>query len=230
MRTIAYGWWYKTAFTGALVSYGIVCYKSLGIPQASSAYVRKALSDENVQYLLLALFWWTSKPVMLALLPYTVFSLFHALTFLRTTILPLVFPPTPPPPGSTSAPQQSSYAKTIQSWVRANYDKAMRVVAYTELVIMLRVTLGALIFRNSFTTPIIYAHFLRQRYYFSQFSRDSIFHAGAVVDEHIHRAPPFIGSLWGHLKNLLTRWAGSVIVPQNAQASAQQNSRRPSRG
>jgi len=230
MRSIAYTWWYKTAFTGGLVSYGIVCYKSLGIPQINGAYFRKATSDENVQYLLLALFWWTSKPIALTLVPYAIFSLFHALTFLRTTILPLVFPPTPPPAGSSAAPQQSSYAKTIQSWVRANYDKAMRVVAYTELIIMLRVTVGAMIFKNSFTTPIVYAHFLRQRYYFSQFSRDAIFQAGAAIDGQIHRAPPILGNVWGHVKNLLGRWAGSVIVPQGNQGPATpQANRRPPR-
>ena len=32
-------------------------YKSLGIPQLNRAYVQRALLDENVQYLLLAVYW-----------------------------------------------------------------------------------------------------------------------------------------------------------------------------
>ena len=32
-------------------------YKSLGIPSLNRAYVQRALLDENVQYLLLALYW-----------------------------------------------------------------------------------------------------------------------------------------------------------------------------
>ena len=33
-------------------------YKSLGTPQASKAWLKRALLDENVQYLLLALYWY----------------------------------------------------------------------------------------------------------------------------------------------------------------------------
>jgi membrane protein required for beta-lactamase induction len=32
-------------------------YKSLGTPQVNRAYLQRALLDENVQYLLLALYW-----------------------------------------------------------------------------------------------------------------------------------------------------------------------------
>jgi len=186
----------------------------------NGSFLRKAMSDENVQYLLLATFWWASKPIRVALVPFAIFSLFHALTFLRTTILPLVFPPTPPPAGSTAAPQQSTYAKMIQSWVRANYDKAMRVVAYAELIIMARVTLGALIFKNSFTAPIFFAHFIRQRYYHSQFTRVAISHAGQMIDAQMQRAPPVVGNGWGQVKVLLARWAGSTIAPQPSPQAA----------
>ncbi|KAE9410793.1 hypothetical protein BT96DRAFT_930776 [Gymnopus androsaceus JB14] len=55
--------WYKACYTGAILSYAIVCHKSLGLPQPNMAYARKALLDENVQYFILAFFWWTSKPI-----------------------------------------------------------------------------------------------------------------------------------------------------------------------
>jgi len=38
----------------------------------------------------------------------------------------------------------------------------MKVVAYAELVIFLRVLLGAITFRNSLLSPILFAHFLKQ--------------------------------------------------------------------
>jgi hypothetical protein len=63
--------------------------------------------------------WSTHILVIVALLPYMVFSLFHGLTFLRTTVLPRVMSPPPPPPGtSPGTPQQSSLAKGIQTWVK----------------------------------------------------------------------------------------------------------------
>jgi len=214
-RKIAFTWWYRTAFTGGLLSYGIVCFKALGTPQLNGGFVRKALTDENVQYLLLALLWWSSKPVTIALAPFAIFSLFHALTFSRTTILPLVFPPTPAPAGSSAPPQPSPYAKRIQSWVRANYDTAMKVVAYTELTIMARLIVGIILRRNSFGAPIFFAHFLRQRYYQSAFSREVTKKVAQVIDNQVvPRAPPVIGAGWSQLKNLLAKWTGSTLSEQ----------------
>jgi hypothetical protein len=63
---------------GAIVSWTVVVFKSLGIPNASRAYLMRAAVDENAQYLLLALTWFFQKPIALAILPYAVFSLFHA--------------------------------------------------------------------------------------------------------------------------------------------------------
>jgi len=210
-------WWYKTSYTGALVSYAIVCQKSLGTPEPNAAWVRKALIDENVQYLLLALFWWTSKPVALALVPYAIFSLFHALTFTRTTLMPQLLPPGPPATAG-GAPGPHPFAKKLQAWVKANYDPAMRAVAFTELLIMLRVTLGAVTFQNSLLSPIIYAHFLRQRYYQSKFTQAAVGTVNGQIEFYAHKegVPPVAGQIYDKVKMVLTRWVGTVLVPQGA--------------
>ena len=54
---------------------------------------------------------------LVALLPYTIFSLFHALTFVRTTVIPQFLPPGPP---STAGgpPQAHPVAKKLQVWVK----------------------------------------------------------------------------------------------------------------
>ncbi|KZT06764.1 uncharacterized protein LAESUDRAFT_725525 [Laetiporus sulphureus 93-53] len=210
-------WWYKTSFTGALLSYAIVCQKSLGTPQPTLAYINRAMIDENVQYLLLAFFWWTSKPITLALVPYTIFSLFHALTFTRTTLMPRIFPQGPPATaGGTPTPHPAQ--KRLQMWVKANYDTAMRIVAYTELVIMLRVFLGALTFRNSLIAPIIFAHFLRARYHQSKFTQASIGQINSYVEAYVRK--PTTNSMivyaWDQFKAVLFRWVGSTFVPPNA--------------
>lgn len=54
---------YKTAYTGALLSYAIVVFKSLGYPVANRTWVARAFADENVQYMVLAVYWWISKPI-----------------------------------------------------------------------------------------------------------------------------------------------------------------------
>ncbi|KAG7099469.1 hypothetical protein E1B28_001318 [Marasmius oreades] len=206
-------WWYKACYAGALVSYAIVCQKSLGVPQPSLAYVRRAALDENVQYFLLAFFWWSSKPIAITLIPYTIFSLFHALTFTRTTLMPQFLPPGPPATAG-GPPTPHPFAKKLQVWVKANYDPAMKAVAFTELVILLRVLLGGITFQNSLLSPIIYAHFLRQRWYQSQFTRDAIAYSTGRIETTIAgQQNPTLTRLWGQGKSLVQRWGGSNVAP-----------------
>ena len=54
---------------------------------------------------------------LVALLPYTIFSLFHALTFMRTTIIPQFLPPGPPA-AAGGTPQAHPVAKKLQVWVK----------------------------------------------------------------------------------------------------------------
>ncbi|TFK23109.1 hypothetical protein FA15DRAFT_670844 [Coprinopsis marcescibilis] len=206
-------WWYKLSFTGALLSYAIVCQKSLGPPQPNIAYLRKAIIDENVQYFILAFYWWTSKPVTLALLPYAIFSLFHALTFARTTLMPQFLPPGPPATAG-GPPTPPPLAKKLQVWVKTNYDRAMSLVAYTEIIIFVRVLLGAVTFQNSLLTPLIYAHFLRQRFYQSAFTRHALATVDKNVDEKIVRragVPPVVGTMYEKAKGLIAGWTGTAL-------------------
>ncbi|KZS93254.1 hypothetical protein SISNIDRAFT_454405 [Sistotremastrum niveocremeum HHB9708] len=224
-KSAAYIWWYKTAFLGALVSYVIVVQKALGTPQPNGAYFKRALADENTQYLLLAFFWWISKPIPLALGPFAIFSLFHTLTFFRSTILPLVFPPPPAPAGTP--PPQSSYSKVIQTWVKSNYDPAMKAVAYIELLLLARVVLGALFLQNSFSAPIVYVHFVRQRYYNSTFTRDAIAHVTHVIDGHAAKEglPPLVPKTWDTFKAVVGKWSGTVLTSQPNAAGGRQPAR-----
>lgn len=94
--------------------------KSLGVPQASKTWARRAFADENVQYMLLALFWYVISNrrgslthgqvdlqadrtyvyslsqamslIAVTIIPFATFSLFHCLTFLRTNIIPKFVP------------------------------------------------------------------------------------------------------------------------------------------
>ncbi|CED85118.1 Uncharacterized integral membrane protein [Phaffia rhodozyma] len=224
-------WWYKTSFSGAMASYAIVCLKSVGSPtsQPPLEYAQKALLDENVQYLVLAVYWWISKPIPLTLLPYATFSLFHTLTFLRSNLIPKFFPPsahkapaaaagTPASVQPKAAPERISRA--IQLWVKANYDTAMKFVAYVELVILLRVTLGALLFQNSFLAPIFYAHFIRLRYYHSAFTRSAVDNITARSDKIVANQAPAVQKGYGIFKNVVQKWAGSILARNDGAAPA----------
>lgn len=98
----------------------------------------------------------------------------------------------------------------------------MKAVAFIELAILARVLLGALLFRNSILSPIIYAHFLRQRYYQSVFTRNAIQEVNRRVEAYV-RAPgahPVAVQVWDKLKFALEKWAGSTLAPQQPTAGA----------
>ena len=100
----------------------------------------------------------------------------------------------------------------------------MRAVAFTELAIMGRVTLGALMFRVSLMTPVIYAHFLRQRWYQSKFTREAVtyLHARILAFVNSPGKPPMLSLVFVQFVNLTSRWAGSSLAgaPNGAAAAA----------
>jgi len=97
----------------------------------------------------------------------------------------------------------------------------MRVVAYTEIVIFIRVFLGAITFQNSLIAPIIYLHFLRMRYFQSAFTREAIANWGGKVDAYVRRPgnPPALVGAWDQAQGLMKRWAGTVLTPNEPGAA-----------
>lgn len=91
----------------------------------------------------------------------------------------------------------------------------MKIVAYTELVIFARVILGAITFRNSLLSPIIYAHFLRQRYYQSAFTREALALATKKIDAIVRKPgnPPILLNVWDKGQMVIQRWAGVTLAP-----------------
>ncbi|WFD30581.1 hypothetical protein MSPP1_001602 [Malassezia sp. CBS 17886] len=207
-----YDWWYKAAYLGAIVSYGVVIYKSFGVPRTDRAYVQRALMDENVQYLVIALYWFYIRPIAITLIPFVTFSLFHLLTFTRTTILPALMPAAQRPDG-TSTPAGGELSKKIQTWVKNNYERAMRFVSYAEVVIFVRVLVGALLFRNSLLAPLLYAHFLRLRFYMSSFTRAAFQHVRGELDNLTQNpaCPPAVRKVYLMITDLVERYASTVL-------------------
>ena len=84
---------------------------------------------------------------LVTLVPYATFSTFHALGYVRSNIIPTVFPVPPSTASSSSGSRPVTWqAKTqqhIKSWTDKNYDTAMRFVAQIEVIgIMGRLLLG----------------------------------------------------------------------------------------
>ncbi|KAF9426208.1 hypothetical protein BGZ94_006823 [Podila epigama] len=159
--------WYTRAFLGAILSYGVVVYKSFPVIQFEPQFLQAVFTEENVQYFLMAIYWWRSTPMLAPLIPYAVFALFNILTYVKTNILPVVS-------GENNAAQTSGLGKAIDSFTDQYHSIAMSAVALFEVVGVLgSLILGAITFQSSFLSPIIYTFFLRFRYFFNPHTRSA---------------------------------------------------------
>ncbi|KAJ1730967.1 Transmembrane nucleoporin [Coemansia biformis] len=172
-----FGWqaangYYTKAYLGALMSYTIVIYKTYGLPQANLAFAHRLIVDENVEYLVLAMVWLAAKPMVVTLVPFVVFSLFHVITYTRSSLIPVFVP------GVTAEVQRArqttgavrlSLAARVSmfmgDWSSKYYSPALREVGVWEVAVIGAWTvLGAVTFQTSLLVPPMYFQFLRLRY------------------------------------------------------------------
>ncbi|KAF9960422.1 hypothetical protein BGZ65_012327 [Modicella reniformis] len=120
------------------------------------------------------------------LIPYATFAFFNALNYTRTNIIPAVYPISPAGAADPKATQAASILRKIQVWTEATHTRAMVFVAYVEVIgVMGSLLLGAITFQSSFLSPIVYANFLRFRYFFSTHTRTAFAHIRAHLDTNI---------------------------------------------
>ncbi|KAK6350408.1 hypothetical protein TWF718_003600 [Orbilia javanica] len=210
---------YRLGFLSCAVTYGIVVYKAYRARIKQAGTNRLALQqhliamtgDENVQYLFMALIWLFTSPIYLALLPFTIYSTFHFLTYLRTALIPTLLPTpaTPTPSSGSTSPQAPKkqpanvVSEIISKFVKTHYDTSMAVVANLELGLWIRLLFGCLIFANSWILLIIYTAFLRIRVSQSPFVRQALHQAEAIIDGLVadQRAPPALRNVWASAKD-----------------------------
>jgi len=216
------GFWYRAAYAGALLSYSIVVSKSLGLPQLNRAYLQKAMMDDNAQYGFMAVYWALSKPLYISLIPFATFSLFHCLTFARSTILPRLFAAPAPARGAAAGakpaqhPVVEKYGTLIGNFVKANYDRAMFFVAYSEVAILIWTILKAITLQGSLTTPLIVSQWLRVRYLSSNFERKVIDALVARMDAKADQQAPVIANSYRQVKKVILLWGAAVSTPNTA--------------
>ncbi|QKX59767.1 uncharacterized protein TRUGW13939_06909 [Talaromyces rugulosus] len=207
---------YRLAFISAAATYGIVVYKQYiarGKLTGSPLQIAvKLLGDENVQYLGMALVWLYSRQIPLALLPFSVYSIFHVATYTRTYLLPTLQPVPQAAAGAASpgsprpAAKQSPLAESIGKFVKQYYDASMYLVASLELSLLFRLVFSALTFsKGSWLLLVIYLAFFRARYSQSSFVQSAVARFTARADTLVsHQStPPQIRQGWDAFKGIV---------------------------
>jgi len=200
---------YRTAFLSAVVTYGIVVYKGYRARtrQGKSTGAIALLADENVQYLIISVVWLFSRQVPLAILPFTVYSVFHVLTYTRANLLPAISPPaaTPASPSNKSKPV-GGLSESIGKFVKEYYDGSMGLVALLEIALWFRVLFSAILFqKGSWILIVAYSAFFRARYAQSTFVQKAVANLSARADASLanQSTPPVVRNGWGSVKGVV---------------------------
>ncbi|CAG8518353.1 218_t:CDS:2 [Scutellospora calospora] len=209
--------YYYTAYLGAMLSYGVVIYKSFGTPAPTWEYFQKINRDENVFYLVLACVWFMNAPVFANILP----------TFFPST----VFGPSSSHSSSASPYEQyaANTSRFIQSWVHKNYDKAMRTVSFVEVVVITNVLIWNVL---TFFTLFVYFIFLRMRYHMNTYTQQAFsdvarFLDGMLLPSANNNIHPFVSNLYRQAKSAVI-WAGR-FQPQSGRFNSQSTNPQSSR-
>lgn len=151
----------------------------------------------------MALVWLFSRQYPLALLPYTVYSIFHILTYTRGILLPTLQPAPPTPAGQKPAP--SALADSIGRFVKEYYDASMSIVAGLEIALWFRILGSAIFFvKGSWIILVLYTVFLRSRISQSTFVQNTIRNIAARGDNLSQRqdVPPPVRQGWNTFKSI----------------------------
>lgn len=155
----------------------------------------------------MALVWLFSPQYPLALLPYTIYSIFHVATYTRANLIPVVVAPKPAVEPAAGSPKPKAvnnpWADKIGAFVKEYYDSSMSVVSGLEILLWVRILLAAIIFqRRSWILLAIYTAFLRARFSQSTHVQNSFTQLNARVDSLVgaQGTPPVARQVWDGVK------------------------------
>ncbi|KAK0715100.1 hypothetical protein B0H67DRAFT_490288 [Lasiosphaeris hirsuta] len=203
---------YRLTFISAGATYGIVVYKTFRARQKTGAKQPGPLgylSDENIQYLLMAVVWLFMPQYPLAMLPYGIYSVFHVATYTRANLIPTFIPPKKLAPVDGASPgAKAQYAQhplsdAIGAFVKKYYDQSMSIVSGLEILLWVRLLLSAVFFqRRSWILLAVYTAFLRARFAQSTHVQTSFAQLEARVDNLIgaQGTPPAARQVWDTVK------------------------------
>lgn len=228
---------YRTSFIAAALTYGIVVYKTQRARAKTNTLGPNSyiglLADENVQYLAMALVWLFSPQYPLALLPYSIYSVFHVATYSRANLIPTILAPKPTPEADGAASPsrkptvQSPLADQIGAFVKEYYDASMSVVSSLEILLWLRILLSAIFFqRRSWILIVLYTAFLRARYTQSSHVQNSFAQLSSRVDSLVasQGTPPAARQAWQTAKEAARQFHDATDVGKYVSGPAKKTS------
>ncbi|XP_018565148.1 Krueppel homolog 2 [Anoplophora glabripennis] len=142
--------YYKVLIANAAIS-ALRLHQRLGRVRISREFLAELLVEDSCHYLFYSLIFLYVTPVTLAILPIVLFATLHAASYSLTLLDTL---------------GQNSWwgARLLISLVEFQSLNILRLIAFTEIILMPCTVLLILMGKASLLIPFIYYHFLTQRY------------------------------------------------------------------
>lgn len=173
-------------------------------------------------HLVMAFIWLFSKQIPLAILPFSVYSVFHVATYTRSNLLPTLQPQPQAQQnqasgaaGANAVKAQSALSESIGRFVKDYYDMSMTLVAMLEIALWFRLLGSAILFqKGSWIQLIIYTIFFRVRHSQSNFVQHAITNLVARADAQLanQSTPPAVRQVWEQVKSTVRAGAEATDV------------------
>ncbi|CDK25833.1 unnamed protein product [Kuraishia capsulata CBS 1993] len=190
-------------FLSVVESFGIILYQEY-LMGSLSLQPLALLTDDNVQYVALALAFLTILPsVVFAVVPFMIFAVFHILSYSRSTLFPVF-----------GVPSESKISVFVANFVQTHHDKSVYIGSTFELITLVWFLLGALLWRKGYWLGLlIYAYFIKLRYDKSIITRSVLKSWEVKVDGLVSHpsVPVQVKSTWLQLKQLLKQFGGPAL-------------------
>jgi len=175
----------------------------------------------------MALVWLFSKQTALAILPFTVYSVFHVATYTRSNLIPTLQPQPATQPGQK--PSSSALGDAIGNFVKNYYDLSMTVVAILEIVLWFRLFGSAILLqKGAWILIVIYTVFLRARFHQSTFVQGAVNQLSARGDAVANRQdmPPAVRQGWEAVKGGVKQAADLTDINRYAGGAQPQQAKK----
>ncbi|KAJ9053523.1 Transmembrane nucleoporin [Entomophthora muscae] len=212
---------YKLAYLGAITSYAIVLYMTHKSFSFTMQYAARLVSDENFSYGFLAFYWLLLDPIAVTLIPFTLFTVIHYVSYFRNQLLPALYPQVPKELKTRASPpsKQAQVALMLDDLTRRYAAPAIRMATMSEVTLVpVVLILLALTFRISFVSLFFYGQFLRQRALQSAQTRNAFSEVAATLDVYVlqPKVPGAVQNLYTTIKGYMASSIQLTPSPQRA--------------
>lgn len=165
------------------------------------------IKDDNAQYLVLAIAWFFSSPSFWTLPQFMIFSLFHILAYMRSSILPAM-----------GYSPKSWLSTRIKTFFNSSNESFMRVAASTEfayLFILVTDMFRHRLRKYSVLKCAFYVLFIKVRYEQSLYTRTIVRNLEIQIDGLCNHpmCPIMVRNVWLVFKDKVRVYLGGSFVP-----------------